>query len=204
MADLSQLNTVPKQNNTSSQTNLLKKISISGKDDIKKRSNEKLRFSFKLFDRTHKAFNLGGIDASWYLTLLDTLQDLSTLTWKQVREERQKKYDPHPYTWEKCNYKFKFDEESLKQFEAFQLRLDKSNGRIHGFLVGNIYYVYWLDPHHNMFDSPGYGSVEFYQPVPTLYEKALAEKNHLAQENEKLNDEIKIYEELFEKGDKTQ
>lgn len=198
MSDFPQLATIQKQGSTASKAALLKKINISNKDEIKKRSDEKLRFSFKLFDRTHDAFNLGGTQSDWYLTFLDTLQDLSTLTWKEVRSTRQTRYDPHPYTWESCNFKFNFDEESLKQFDAFQLRLDKSNGRIHGFLVGNIYYIYWLDPHHNMYDSPGYGSVEYFQPVPTAFDKLHSEKLAFEAENNRLQKEINAFEELLE------
>jgi len=199
MSDISKLATVKKQNSESSKTTLLKKIDISNKEDIKKRSKEKLRFSFKLFDRSHEAFNLGGVNSDWYLILLDTLQDLSTLTWTEVRNTRQAKYDPHPYTWKSCNYTFNFDPKSLEQFEAFQLRLDKSHGRIHGFLVGNIYYIYWLDPHHNMYDSVGYGGEKHFPTPPTTYEKLLEEKRTVEAENNRFKEEIKAYEELLEK-----
>lgn len=135
----------------------------------------------------------------WYLTLLDVLQDLSTRTWTEGRNTRQKKYDPHPYDWDRCNFQFDFDKESLKQFDAFQMRLDKSNGRIHGFLVGNIYYIYWLDPHHNMYDSDGYGGIQLYPSPLTVYDKLLEEKNSFETENNRLQEEIKAYEELLEK-----
>ena len=40
--------------------------------------------------------------------------------------------------------------------------IDKSSGRVIGVIINNVFYVVWLDPHHNLIDSEGYGTVKKY------------------------------------------
>lgn len=162
--------------------------------DIKKRSQEKVVFSFEFFDRTHEAFNLGKTCVQWYIELLDVVKDISGLTWQQVNIERRKKYDPHSHDWNKTNYKYTLDEQMLQQHEGVQFRLSKSKGRVHGFMVGNIFYVYWLDPYHNMNDSPGYGGVQKYKPYETCFEQLNRTIKELSKENTELKQLNKLWE----------
>ena len=46
-----------------------------------------------------------------------------------------------------------------------KVMIDKSSGRVIGVIVNNVFYVVWLDPHHNLTDSEGYGTVKKY-PAP--------------------------------------
>ncbi|MZI80205.1 hypothetical protein GT646_05015 [Clostridium butyricum] len=169
------------------------------KTKMKERSNENLAFSFEIFDRTHQAFNLGKIEYNWFISLLDVLNDMSTMPWKDILIERRSIYDPHTHNWNKTNYKFNFDEETLNQNEGWQFRLNKSKGRVHGFLVGNVFYIYWLDPHHNMNDSEGYPGVETYPPSLSQYE--IVEQCNLQQEQtiSELQKQLKDAEDLYYK-----
>lgn len=164
---------------------------------MKERTNENLVFSFEIFDRTHEAFNLGKIDYNWFISLIDVLNDMSTMPWKKVLLERRSIYDPHTHNWSKTNYKFNFDEETLNQNDGWQFRLNKSKGRVHGFLVGNVFYIYWLDPHHNMNDSEGYPGVEIYKPSLSEYE--ILEQCNIQHEQtiSELNERLKDAEELY-------
>ena len=110
-------------------------------------------------------------------SILEELKNLSQLTKKQIFNEYKKKYKPHPYydSLKSLNYK---DEYLINpQYEATQLTLTKSTGRIHGFFIGNIYYIRFLDRWHNMYDSEGYGGVKYFPKARTDFERLEEENN---------------------------
>ena len=127
-------------------------------------SSQKICFSFLFFDRTHKLFNLGGenddgtIEGQWFLQLLDCLKNASD---KTIQELKQRPFCLHPIKWETANAKCPF----YPQAEWFQFRINKSRGRVIGMLISGIFYVVWLDPHHNLTDSEGYGGAKTF-PAP--------------------------------------
>lgn len=123
-----------------------------------KSEKQKIKISFQFFERNNKLFNLGEVEGEWFIELLDVLQLLSKITKKQLFGEYKDKFKPHPYTdIDKLN--FKDDMLSNLQNEAYQLRITKSKGRIHGFFVENIYYIRFIDRWHNMYDTVKYGGI---------------------------------------------
>ena len=119
-----------------------------------KSEKQKIKISFQFFERNNKLFNLGEVEGEWFIELLDVLQLLSKITKKQLFGEYKDKFKPHPYTdIDKLN--FKDDMLSNLQNEAYQLRITKSKGRIHGFFVENIYYIRFIDRCQNT-DHTGY------------------------------------------------
>lgn len=117
------------------------------------KESEKIKFSFELFDRTHPFFNLGETCHSWFIEFLDALQTISTNTWTDFK--KLKKYDVHPYS-DGSKFEYNIDKFEEKKENAWQFRINKTKGRIHGLFIDNIFYIHWLDPHHNMTDSKGY------------------------------------------------
>lgn len=118
--------------------------------------DQKVIFSFELFDRTSDYFNLGETCSGWYISLLDVLKEVSKHTWRDfVQKYKNGTYDPHKYS-DSSLYEYNIENfEELKE-NAWQFRINKSLGRVHGILIDNIFYIYWLDPHHNMTNSKGY------------------------------------------------
>lgn len=118
-----------------------------------------LCISFKLFDRTHKFFNLGGnekdgtVGGKWFVHLLDCLKEIGS---KTVQDLKKRPYLLHPVNWDNANAKCPF----YPQANWFQFRVNKSRGRVIGILIDEIFYVVWLDPYHNLTDSEGYGGVK--------------------------------------------
>ena len=116
-----------------------------------------ITFSFSSFDHSNKLFNLGGnekdgtVGGKWFIRLFDCLKNVSG---KTVVELKQKPYCLHPVNWESANVSCPLP---LKQAEYWQFRVDKSHGRVIGILIDSVFYVVWLDPHHNLTDSEGYG-----------------------------------------------
>lgn len=154
-------------------------------------------FSFACFDRTYELFNLGDntaegvVSGKWFLDLLDCLKSVSN---KTIAELKSSLHDLHPITWSKTNVKAPLNSE---QCDYWQFRINKSKGRVIGFLIDGVFYVVWLDPHHNLTDSEGYGGVDRYKMPRTTYE---TQQLTIAQHEEtiaKLQSDIETYEELL-------
>ncbi len=137
--------------------------------DVKSRYSEELKsgaftISFSYFDREHELFNLGSnkgpVESEWFITLLDRLKEFSKRTFQELKSSN---FDLHPVNWKSANTK---PPKELEQCEFYQFRINKSKGRVIGVLDGNIFYIVWLDPHHNLTNSEGYGKVKkFKAPI---------------------------------------
>lgn len=122
-------------------------------DEIKKRSHEKLLFSFRFLDKDHDAFNLGETSPGWFITLLEVLREINDLNRAQLVGEYRERYRYHDLDFEgdELPFKFGFSDDFLEQVEPRQFSLCRSRGRVHGFAIGNRFYVVWLDPNHNLY-----------------------------------------------------
>lgn len=148
-------------------------------------------FSFACFDHTHELFNLGDdrthekcISGKWFIDLLDCLKSIGTMTVDQMRRST---HDLHPVNWDTANTTPPPDDE---QREYWQFRINKSRGRIIGFRIDGVFYIVWLDPHHNLTNSEGYGKATYHQPAASLYEDRENRIRELEKENRELTDLI--------------
>lgn len=154
-------------------------------------------FSFSCFDRTHELFNLGDnttegvINSKWFLDLLDCLKSVSN---KTISELKSSLHDLHPITWSKTNTNAPFNND---QYDYWQFRINKSKGRVIGFLIDGIFYVVWLDPHHNLTNSDGYGGIDRYRTPLSIYETQELLIKQYEGTIGKLQEDIKIYEEIL-------
>ena len=127
-------------------------------------TDKNFSFSFACFDRTHELFNLGGdgsdgvIKGKWFIELLAALKSVCNKTISEIRQS--KTHDLHPIDWSKTNTKHP---QNSEQLEFWQFRINKSKGRVIGFIVDGVFYIVWLDPYHNLTNSEGYGSVKKYK-----------------------------------------
>lgn len=155
-------------------------------------------FSFAAFDRSHKLFNLGDdskksgvVSGKWFIELLDCLKDLSKMT---VNEIKTSMHDLHPVDWDKANTSMPSESH---QCEYWQFRINKSKGRVIGVITDGVFYIVWLDPHHNLTNSDGYGTEKRHNPALSLYETQEMTIAQLKKENERLTEELKAAEELL-------
>jgi len=156
-------------------------------------SENSLSFSFACFDRNHELFNLGcdnkgtPISGTWFIELLDCLKSVSN---KTVSEIRHSSHDLHPIDWNKTNVK----QNTLNnQLEYWQFRINKSKGRIIGFIIDGVFYIVWLDPYHNLTNSEGYGKEVYYKQPKSIYEKQECTIMELREENKVLNELLESY-----------
>lgn len=151
---------------TVTKTQSQKTLPFSGGDSVGKGFS----FSFYCFDRTHELFNLGDntsdgvVSGKWFLDLLDCLKSVNN---KAIAELKSSMHNLHPIRWSNVNANMP---EEWGVVDYWQFRINKSKGRIIGFLYKNIFYVVWLDPHHNLTDSEGYGKAERYKMPLSVYE----------------------------------
>lgn len=167
--------------------------------EIKKvTDSKKIIFSFDFLDRYHELFNMGdnkdnplSVENGWFLDLLDCLNSVSKLTRIEFREN--KTYDLHPVNWEHANVKQPGD---MEQYEWWQFRINKSKGRIIGIFIENCFHIIWLDRHHNLTNSEGYGKEERYKIPKSLYEQKDWELNQAYERIKELEEENSMYKEL--------
>lgn len=168
-------------------------VSTEEREKINQRANEKIIFSFKFIDLENELFNLGSMEkrkvpicSEWFITLIETLREISALTPNELKLEQRNHYDYHPHEWEKVSAKFNFDDEFLEQVEGVQFRISSSKGRVHGFMIGNRFYIVWLDPYHNMYPDDRFGGIKYYEKPKTCFEKLTDEILELKKENKEL------------------
>jgi len=155
----------------------LKPEVVSG---VRAMSKEKIVFSFRFFDRRHELFNLGDVSNEWYVGLIDNLKHISELNRNEFIEARQH-FDCHPYSWDRLDCRFNMPPEWFEQImdSSLQFRISTGSGRVHGFMIGNRFYVVWLDPYHNLDPIEGFGGRKLYDPAQNQYEKKCREYEEL-------------------------
>lgn len=154
---------------------------------VKTVSEKGFSFSFANFDRTHELFNLGAntktgtVSANWFIDLLDCFKSVNGMT---IPELKASMHDLHPADWKSAN---PTPPPNSEQFEYWQFRLNKSSGRVIGMMIEGVFYVVWLDPHHNFTNSEGYGKERYYKPAKSTFElmqDEISEKTKKIQELE--------------------
>lgn len=150
-------------------------------------------FSFACFDRQHELFNLGSnsldgtISGKWFLDLLDCLKSVNNMT---ISDLKKSMHDLHPIDFSKTNVK---NPTCNPQLEYWQFRINKSKGRVIGFLIDGIFYVVWLDPYHNLTNSKGYGGINKYKPALSSYELQELKIKELEKENSYLRQVTSVF-----------
>ena len=161
-------------------------------------SKKSFSFSFACFDREHDLFNLGDssnddgvVSGNWFIDLIECLRSVCNCN---IYDLKTSMHDLHPIEWDKTNATPpKYGE----QLEFQQFRINKSKGRIIGFNIDNVFYVMWLDPHHNLTDSEGYGTAKYHYRPQSEHEKNVQKITELEERNAYLMDELKAAEELL-------
>ncbi len=203
-------------NSDSKITSSLKPQLISQDTISKKIDKFSINFSFSLFNRNHRAFNLGchrslpiAVCGNWFIDVFDTLQEISKYTPSQlVNGEGKTKYGIHPLR-ESANFNLDliFGKETAKQlsrenFYQVEVLAKKSKGRIHFYIVASTLFIVLLDPYHNMYNSPGYEGVQsFFNPI-TCYEQQINNYLELQQKFDQLLYDYKEMEQLLDEKTK--
>jgi hypothetical protein len=113
-----------------------------------------ISFSFKYYQDDHDKFSCREKAAPYWLALVNRLKALSGSSHKELMADKSKSLRCHAIQWEKTtqNNGFGFPEEEQLVDTPYQLSISSNeHGRVHGFFIGEIFYVVWLDPDHLLY-----------------------------------------------------
>jgi hypothetical protein len=114
-----------------------------------------ITFSFKYFQDKHSKFSCNSKDATYWLTLLERLKALSSLTAQELLVNRSSSLRCHPIKWEETSEsKFGLPNEEQLVDTPYQFSLSSNeHGRVHGFFIDQVFYIIWLDPNHQLYPT---------------------------------------------------
>jgi len=116
--------------------------------------NTTLRFSFKHLDLNHKKFSIEGQSHDYFHKVLERLKNLSTVTTRELITNRSPSMRSHPIDWENTSEHSGFNHlnSQLRDLRAYQFQISSNaHGRVHGFILENIFFIVWLDPDHSLY-----------------------------------------------------
>lgn len=86
---------------------------------------------------------------------LERLKAISGFEINRFKTEKGKHLRAHKITWSETTKKNGFSHlnEQLQQCEPWQFQISANeHGRVHGFILNDIFYIVWLDPNHELYD----------------------------------------------------
>ncbi|MBE9198001.1 MULTISPECIES: hypothetical protein [unclassified Nodularia (in: cyanobacteria)] len=131
------------------------KDSKLGIKPTKLKSSQGISFSFKYYQNGHTKFCCTERAVIYWLTLLDRLKALSSLTAQDLLINRSSSLRCHPIKWEDTSESgFGLPNEEQLVDTPYQFSLSSNeHGRVHGFFIDEIFYIVWLDPDHLLYSA---------------------------------------------------
>lgn len=116
-----------------------------------------ISFSFKYYQKDHQKFCCHQKQPFYWLTLLERLKALSSLTTQEILVNRSSALRCHPIKWEDTSESgFGLSNEEQLVDTPYQFSLSSNqHGRVHGFFIDQVFYVVWLDPDHSLYAARG-------------------------------------------------
>lgn len=128
-------------------------------------NNKKIVFSYEYLDLSNGKYILSAIgDYKIYNQFISDyfckIQEYSTKEKKEFSNRRWRDINHiHPIDWkdsqihEECFTKLNVDLMEQIKDDCWQLGINSTTFRMHGFFIENIFYVVWLDPLHQLYPS---------------------------------------------------
>lgn len=114
-----------------------------------------LRFSFRHLDNiSNPKFHLCHCTQGYIDKFLSRIKDLENTTLSDFRSCTKKALRNHKIEWERTSEPDGFQclPKHLQLQEPWQFGVTaNAHGRVHGFLIDNLFYVVWIDPNHELF-----------------------------------------------------
>ncbi|WP_375513144.1 hypothetical protein [uncultured Nostoc sp.] len=114
-----------------------------------------ISFSFKYYQDDHSKFSCREKEVIYWLTLLDRLKALSSLTAQELLVNRSSTLRCHPIKWEDTSERaFGLPNEEQLVDIPYQFSISSNeHGRVHGFFINEIFYIVWLDQDHLLYPA---------------------------------------------------
>jgi hypothetical protein len=117
----------------------------------------RISFSFHFLNHGHDKFNANSKKAPYFIKLIERLKNISGIEKSQLITYSNKALRCHLIKWERTTEKgFGIPNEDVIVEEPMQFNISvNEHGRIHGFFIGNVFYIVWLDPDHKLYSNEG-------------------------------------------------
>ncbi|WP_208113877.1 hypothetical protein [Phyllobacterium brassicacearum] len=115
-----------------------------------------LRFSFKLFDYSDEEVCPGVFRNGYTRALMDRLKGFSSWKVSEFTSNRSSAVRVHPIDWDKTARPngFAHLNEQYAIYTPWQFSISANqDGRVHGLLIDNCFYIVWLDHHHAVYPA---------------------------------------------------
>jgi hypothetical protein len=112
---------------------------------------EEVAFCFKYWRLTEK-FCLTGCDQAYLAKLLERMRDMSGLRMRELMTSPPGPLRFHQINWsnstEKSGYHWLHSQ--LQDLPPYQFSITANEYGVHGFVLGNVFHVVWLDREHRL------------------------------------------------------
>ncbi len=112
-----------------------------------------ISFSFKYYQVGTDKFDPVQAKQGYTTILINRLRELSRMKIQEFYSSRSRSLPSHPIDWNDTSEKsFGIPEEEKIVSVPYQFELSvNEHGRVHGFIIGSVFYIRWLDPKHNLY-----------------------------------------------------
>ncbi|MEL7659635.1 hypothetical protein [Acetobacterium wieringae] len=163
------------------------------------KSKEHIVFSFEAVDvigKHSKYFNLDGSCIRWASDMMKVFNEVSKMKRADISSGKLNgALRIHPHDPRKADFQ---PPDGVESSDFIQIRFGKSKGGVHGVFYENVFYVIWFDPQHNMYPADGYQRKRIVKPPDTCCKIRDEELTKLTNEINKIKEDNKAFEELFE------
>lgn len=109
-------------------------------------------FCFRYLDTGNEKFCFSGRDSSYLVTLLDRLKHACALSITEMMQQTPWRCHFIDFSQTSEPKGFSSIPEHLREQRPIQFQLtSNAYGRVHGFMIDNIFHVVWLDPEHRLY-----------------------------------------------------
>ena len=187
--------------------------------DAKIVAEERLRVSFEYIDWESEEFFFHGMEIKYYQKFFDCIETIKSSKEKQITEQTHPSLSPKSIFNSGTAIKNSFPEHIIEKIKsklfvetrdeetskakaneiasrAFEVRVTKNYGRIHGFIWNNTFNIVWLDPAHNLYSIKS--GITKHRDAATIKCFSPDECLRLQEKIRELDQEIaELYEELW-------
>lgn len=116
--------------------------------------DEKIAFSFKYLNFSNPKFTVSECGFNYFFNLIRRFKDLGNTDMSIFMEKYARPLRNHRIDWEgetvtEDGFGLNLKQDILDEPWQFSVSSNE-HGRVHGFIIQNIFYVVWLDPEHNL------------------------------------------------------
>ncbi len=147
---MGRINKPPKHLQKSFIAKSIEEAKKSAKNDAK----QFIKFSFKYLSDTNPKFDYNQYGQDYYLELLKRIKEISKHKAIDFRQEGGQVFRSHAIRWDEVTENgFGLPKETDLVDMPWQFSLRTNNyGRVHGFWIGDYFFVVWLDKDHKLYN----------------------------------------------------